>query len=52
MIVMNTMDVLRDMTGSFRVQLLVLSRDCGNLEASGLDFLFRNQLYESLDSFS
>ncbi len=49
MIVMNTMDVLRDLTGAFRVQLLVLSRNCANLEAAGLDFLFRNQLYESYD---
>lgn len=46
---MNAMDVLRDVAGAFRVQLLVLPRGCGSPEASALDFLFRDQLYESYD---
>ena len=49
MIVMNAMDVLRDLAGAFRVQLLVLPRNCGAPEASALDFLFRDQLYEAYD---
>ena len=49
MIYMNAMDVLRDIVGAFRVQLLVLPPDCGSPEASALDFLFRDQLYESYD---
>ena len=49
MIIMNAMDVLRNIAGAFRVQLLVLPQSCGAPEASALDFLFRDQLYESYD---
>jgi len=49
MIFMNAMDVLRNIAGAFRVQLLILPPDCGSPEASALDFLFRDQLYESYD---
>lgn len=49
MIVMNCMDVLRDIAGAFRVQFLLLSPDCASAEASALDFLFRDQLYEQYD---
>ena len=49
MIAMNCMDVLRDISGSFRVQLLLLAPGCTSAEASALDFLFRDQLYDQYD---
>lgn len=49
MIMMNLQDVLRDILGSYRVQYLLLSEHCSVSEASSLDFLFRDQLYESFD---
>ena len=46
---MNLQDILRDILGSYRVQLLKLHRNCTAPEASALDFLFRDHLYESFD---
>ena len=49
MISMNCLDVLRDIAGAFRVQLLLLTPDCTTAEASALDFQFRDRLYEQFD---
>lgn len=49
MILMNCMDVLREIAGAFRVQMLLLSPESTPAEASALDFLFRDQLYEQFD---
>ena len=49
MIMMNLQDILRDILGSYRVQFLQLHRNCTAPEASALDFLFRDHLYESFD---
>ena len=49
MILMDIRDVLRDILGASRVQYLLLPANCGNPEASALDFLFREQLYEGFD---
>ena len=49
MIVMDVRDVLRDVLGSLRVQFLLLEEGCGSLEASMLDFQFRNRVYENFD---
>ena len=49
MIVMNLQDVLRDILGALRVQYLLLNNPCSSLEASSLDFQFRDQLYENFD---
>ena len=46
---MDLRDILRDTLGAYRVQFLYLHRHPVPLEASALDFLFRNQLYESFD---
>ncbi len=49
MIMMDLRDVLRDIIGAWRVQFLLLPRDAGSMEASSLDFLFRDRLYENFD---
>lgn len=49
MIVMDVRDAMRDILGSLRVQFLQLEANCSSLEASALDFQFRNQLYEAFD---
>ncbi|MBR1584049.1 MAG: helix-turn-helix domain-containing protein [Clostridia bacterium] len=49
MIMMDLRDVLRDILGSYRVQFLLLRRQCTAPEASALDFLFRDRLYEDFD---
>lgn len=49
MIMMDIHDVLRDILGASRVQYLQLPRDCDTAEASALDFLFREQLFEGFD---
>ncbi len=52
MVIMDIRDVLRDILGATRVQYLLLSADCSNPEASALDYLFRQQLYENFDYVS
>ena len=49
MIMMDLRDILRDILGSYRVQFLLLRRQCTAPEAAALDFLFRDRLYESFD---
>ena len=49
MVMMDLRDVLRDIAGSYRVQFLLLPEECTAQEASALDFLFRDQLYEAFD---
>lgn len=49
MIEIDVGDVIRDILGSARVQLLSLPRLCTNPEASALDSQFREQLYEEFD---
>ena len=49
MIMMDLRDILRDILGSYRVQFLMLRRQCTVPEAAALDFLFRDHLYESFD---
>ena len=49
MLLMDLRDILRDILGSYRVQFLLLRRQCTGPEASALDFLFRDRLYESFD---
>lgn len=49
MILMDLQDVLRSILGAYRVQYLFLRADCTPLEASALDFQFRDQLYEEYD---
>ncbi len=49
MILLDLQDVLRIILGAHRVQYLLLRSDCSSLEASGLDFQFRSQLYEDYD---
>ena len=49
MVMMDLRDILRDILGSYRVQFLLLREQCTAPEASALDFLFRDQLYESFD---
>ena len=49
MIMMDLRDILRDILGSYRVQFLQLRENCTGAEASALDFLFRDQLYEGFD---
>ena len=49
MVVMDLRDVLRDILGALRVQLLLLERGCASMEASMLDFQFRGQLYENFN---
>ena len=49
MILLDLQDVLRIILGAHRVQYLLLQSDCSSLEASGLDFQFRSQLYEDYD---
>ena len=49
MIMMDLRDVIRDILGAYRVQLLILPEECTTAEASGLDFQFRDQLYENFD---
>ncbi len=49
MVMMDLRDILRDILGSYRVQFLLLRRQCTVPEASALDFLFRDRLYESFD---
>ena len=49
MVMMDLRDVLRDILGSYRVQFLPLPEQCTAQEASALDFLFRDRLYESFD---
>ena len=49
MIIMDLRDVIRDILGAYRVQLLILPEECTTAEASGLDFQFRDQLYENFD---
>jgi len=48
-IMMDLRDILRDILGSYRVQFLLLRRQCTAPEAAALDFLFRDRLYESFD---
>ena len=49
MMMMDLRDIFRDILGAYRVQLLLLPRQCTVPEASALDFLFRDRLYESFD---
>ena len=49
MIMMDLQDLLRIILGSYRVQYLQLRPGCTSPEASALDFLFRDQLYEGFD---
>ncbi len=49
MILLDLQDVLRIILGAHRVQYLVLRSDCSSLEASLLDFQFRDRLYEDFD---
>ena len=49
MVMMDLRDVLRDILGSYRVQFLLLRQQCTAPEASALDFLFRDRLYEGFD---
>ena len=49
MILLDLQDVIRITLGAHRVQYLVLRQDCTSPEASGLDFQFRDQLYEEYD---
>lgn len=49
MIMMDLQEVLRVILGSYRVQFIALERGCSSPEASALDFLFRDQLYEGFD---
>ena len=49
MVMMDLRDILRDILGSYRVQFLLLPRQCTAPEASALDFSFRDQLYEFFD---
>ena len=49
MLMMDLRDILRDILGSYRVQFLLLRRQCTGPEASALDFMFRDRLYESFD---
>lgn len=49
MIMMELQEVLRVILGSYRVQFLVLERGCSSPEATALDFLFRDRLYEGFD---
>lgn len=49
MILLDLQDVLRIILGAHRVQYLLLTGDCSSLQASALDFQFRDQLYESFD---
>lgn len=51
-IMMDLRDILRDILGSYRVQFLFLRRQCTVPEASALDFLFRDKLYDSFDYIS
>ena len=46
---MDLQEVLRNILGSYRVQYLFLRNDCSSMEASALDFQFRDQLYEEYD---
>ena len=46
---MNLQDILRDIMGSYRVQFVLLRRRCTAPEASALDYLFRDRLYEAFD---
>lgn len=49
MILLDLQDVLRIILGAHRVQYLLLNTDCSSLQASALDFQFRDQLYENYD---
>ena len=49
MVVMDLRDVLRDILGAYRVQLLQLRAECETPEAQALDFQFRGQLFENFD---
>ena len=49
MVMMDLRDLFRDILGSYRVQFLLLRENCTMSEASALDFLFRDQLYEVYD---
>ena len=49
MMMMDLRDILRDILGSYRVQFLLLRRQCTAPEASALDFLFRDRLYGSFN---
>ncbi len=49
LILMDLQDVLRNILGAHRVQYLALERDCSSLQASELDFRFRDQLFEGFD---
>lgn len=49
MVMMDLRDLLRDILGAYRVQFLLLPKQCTVSEASALDFRFRDQLYESFD---
>ena len=48
-IMMDLRDIFRDILGSYRVQFVLLRERCTVSEASALDFLFRDQLYEAFD---
>ena len=49
MIPLDLQDVFRTILGAHRVQYLLLNEFCSSLEASALDFQFRDQLYEAYD---
>ena len=44
MVMMDLRDIFRDILGAYRVQFLLLHRQCTLPEASALDFLFRDRL--------
>ena len=49
MIMMDLQELLRAVLSAYRVQYLTLPVNCASPEASALDFLFRDQLYEDYD---
>ena len=49
MVMMDLRDIFRDILGAYRMQFLPLPRQCSRPEASALDFLFRDRLYEDFD---
>ena len=49
MVVMELQDVLRNVLGAYRVQLVKLNDGSSPVEISALDYGFRDQLYESFD---
>lgn len=49
MITMDLLDVLRNVLGSYRVQMLRINSESSSADLSTLDYRFRDQLYEGYD---